>query len=38
MTKSGGNSVKNIFVPSESVDLYKSALGWKEYSDLIKAL
>lgn len=24
-----GNSVKNIFVPSESVDLYKSALGWK---------
>lgn len=33
-----GNSVKNIFVPSESVDLYKSALGWKEYSDLIKAL
>lgn len=33
-----GASLKNIFVPSESVDLYKSALGWKEYSDIIKAM
>ena len=33
--KAGGYSVLTIYVPTESVNAYKSAEGWKEYADWI---
>ncbi len=32
------DTCESIYVPSESVDLYKSANGWSKYSSIIKAI